>query len=145
VKLGKKCNKWWWHLYCLFHQFFHCHEICLIIDYQETTNSTSTTSTILGYVKFINGTFINISKLYNIQPMKLGLMGERCIAWTSQWWWTIVGYSYIWTSSTQIHTMTLLFFTNWTSTKFGFICLATQMSISNIYWMTLDTWVKGCL
>jgi hypothetical protein len=84
--------------------------------------------------------------LGTIQPIVVGLMGgKRCIAWTTQLWWTTMNWSFIWTSNTQGHTMTLVSFTNQTFINHDVGSLSTQMNILSTYWVTLVTWVKTCL
>ncbi len=81
-----------------------------------------------------------------IRPIVIGLMGrKRSTTWTIQLWWTTVGCSFIWTSGTQVHTMTSISFTSWTFTSHGINILSTHMSILNTYWVTLITWVSACL
>jgi len=62
--------------------------------------------------------------------------GKRCIAWTTQWWWTTTSCSYIWTSSTLGHSTTSVSCGSYTSTWTNVNILFTHTSILNTCWVT---------
>jgi hypothetical protein len=81
----------------------------------------------VGYIGFVNSR-VTLDLLMDIHqkstslktflPIGIGLMGGRnmyCV--NNMWWSTTMGCSFIWTSSTHGHTMTLTSFTNQTSTR----------------------------
>lgn len=94
-----------------------------------------------GYIIFINGTFINIHKSWNNDIHKSWFNRHKKIYYMNNM--VVLNYHKLFTL--LVPSMTWTSCVNQIYTKIGIEFFYIEMSILNIYWMTLVIWVKTCL